>query len=128
MSIRWLAVRLELLGNILTFLAAIFCIVAPDRVNPSEVGLIISYSLSVTQVLNWLVRNTSDLESNVVAVERIREYTNDIEAEDDWVKQEVHLDEEWPDKGVIQFEQFAMRYRQVRFDSEFFLLGLKLPE
>jgi len=29
----------------------------------------------VTQTLNWLVRMTSELETNIVAVERIREYS-----------------------------------------------------
>lgn len=29
----------------------------------------------VTQTLNWLVRMTSDVETNIVSVERIKEYT-----------------------------------------------------
>lgn len=40
-----------------------------------DIGLSISYSLAVTQVMNWMVRNVSDLESNVVSVERIKEYS-----------------------------------------------------
>lgn len=31
--------------------------------------------LQVTQILNWLVRMTSELETNIVAVERVNEYT-----------------------------------------------------
>ena len=34
-----------------------------------EIGLSISYALSVTQVLNWMVRNFSEMESNIVSVE-----------------------------------------------------------
>ena len=30
----------------------------------------------VTQALNWLVRKSSDLEANVVAVERTKEYSD----------------------------------------------------
>lgn len=37
-------------------------------------GLMLSYALTVTTTLNWLVRMSSDLETNVVAVERIGEY------------------------------------------------------
>lgn len=38
------------------------------------VGLSISYSLQVTQSLNMMVRMTSELETNIVAVERTKEY------------------------------------------------------
>lgn len=31
--------------------------------------------LQVTQTLNWLVRMTSELETNIVAVERVSEYS-----------------------------------------------------
>ena len=31
--------------------------------------------VQVTQTLNWLVRITSELETNIVAVERIKEYS-----------------------------------------------------
>ena len=60
------------MGNFITFAAAIFVIIEADTIDPSQVGLIISYALSVTQVLNWLVRMTADVETNIVAVERIK--------------------------------------------------------
>ena len=47
---RWLAIRLELLGNLVTVGAALFIIVNPDVVTPAQVGLVITYSLNVTQV------------------------------------------------------------------------------
>jgi hypothetical protein len=31
-------------------------------------------TFQITQTLNWLVRMTSDVETNIVAVERIKEY------------------------------------------------------
>jgi len=34
-----------------------------------------SVCIQVTQTLNWLVRMTSELETNIVAVERIKEYS-----------------------------------------------------
>ena len=64
---RWLAIYLELLGNIVTAGAAIFVILNPGAVSPSEVGLVITYSLNITQVrklnlaltsyLHWIVRH-----------------------------------------------------------------------
>lgn len=48
---RWLAVRLEFIGNLITFAVAIFAMMS-DSVRPSEVGLVISNALTVTQVPN----------------------------------------------------------------------------
>ena len=39
-----------------------------------------SLTMQVTQALNWMVRMTSDLESNIVAVERTKEYS-EVESE-----------------------------------------------
>ena len=72
---RWLAIWLELLGNIVTLAAAFFVILSPSSFDPSQVGLVITYSLQITQTLNWLVRMTSDVETNIVGVERIKEYS-----------------------------------------------------
>lgn len=85
---RWLAVRLESLGAFVTFGSAIFILLFPESVDSSEVGLVITYSLSITQLLNWLVRMFSDLETNIVAVERIKEYSTGIESEAEWIVEE----------------------------------------
>ena len=108
---RWLAIRLEFIGNIITFAAAIFTIMKPDAVDPSEVGLIISYALSITQVLNWLVRMTSDVETNIVAVERVKEYSKAISMEASWDDGDTPPSA-WPEKGKVEFEKYAMRYRE----------------
>lgn len=55
MANRWLAVRLEAIGNVITFFAAIFTMLEPEAIGASEVGLVISYALNVTQTLTWLV-------------------------------------------------------------------------
>ena len=76
---RWIAIRLEFVGICVTFFAALFAVFGRDYpswgVSADEIGMSISYSLSITQILNWFVRMTSDLESNVVSVERIKEYS-----------------------------------------------------
>ena len=74
----WLAVRLEMVGTFIIFLAA-FCAVMEhskyggDETFAGAAGLSISFALSVTQSLNWSVRMSSDLEANMVAVERIEQ-------------------------------------------------------
>ena len=108
---RWLAVMLENLGNIITFAAAMFAVSDQNSIDPSQVGLVISYALNVTAVLNWLVRTTADVETNIVAVERLKEYS-EITQEASWGSQQQDKpSNEWPDTGAVTFEKYAMRYR-----------------
>ncbi|KAI4461008.1 atp-binding cassette sub-family c [Holotrichia oblita] len=82
MANRWLAVRLEMVGNLIILFAALFAVLSKDQ-TAGNVGLSVSYALQITQTLNWLVRMTSDVETNIVAVERVKEY-GETEQEAPW--------------------------------------------
>ncbi|KAK3859641.1 hypothetical protein Pcinc_034255 [Petrolisthes cinctipes] len=110
MANRWLAVRLEFIGNIMTFSAAMFAVAYRGNISGGIVGLSVSYALSVTQTLNWLVRMTSDVETNIVAVERIKEYT-ETPQEAAWEVPNKKPPKEWPEKGVVKFDKYSTRYR-----------------
>jgi ABC-type multidrug transport system fused ATPase/permease subunit len=73
---RWLAVRLEFLGSIIIFGAAIFAVVGvlygnKSYIDPGLVGLSVSYALSVTQALNWVIRSFCEIEVSVMMTECI---------------------------------------------------------
>lgn len=115
---RWLAFRLKLIGNLIVLFAAVFAVHSRDafRDSPGFVGLIMTYSLSLTQILNWLVRQSSDLEANAVSVERIEEYCQGKEemAEAVWrrpVNANPTLGDGWPERGALEFENVSVRYR-----------------
>uniref|UniRef100_A0A672LSW8 Canalicular multispecific organic anion transporter 1-like n=1 Tax=Sinocyclocheilus grahami TaxID=75366 RepID=A0A672LSW8_SINGR len=108
-SNRWLAMRLESLGNLVVFFSALFAVISRGSLNSGLVGLSISYALNVTQTLNWLVRMTSELETNIVAVERVREYA-EITNEAPWITANRPPDD-WPTGGNIHFENYKVRYR-----------------
>ncbi|XP_069548711.1 ATP-binding cassette sub-family C member 2 [Brachyistius frenatus] len=108
-SNRWLAIRLEFLGNLVVFFAALLAVISRKSLDSGLVGLSISYALNVTQTLNWLVRMTSELETNIVAVERVSEYT-ELENEAKWVT-DTRPPEKWPQAGRLQFENYKVRYR-----------------
>jgi ABC-type multidrug transport system fused ATPase/permease subunit len=72
---RWIAIRLEFLGYSIVFLSAIFAVISRRTLSPGITGLVLSYSLNITSILGFLVRCSTDLEINMVSVERCLEYT-----------------------------------------------------
>ncbi|GMT07512.1 hypothetical protein PENTCL1PPCAC_29686 [Pristionchus entomophagus] len=113
---RWLAVRLELVGNLIVLFAAMAAawFKGSDGLTAGLVGLSVSYALNITQTLNWAVRMTSELETNIVAVERINEYAGqDIEDQRPGLPgARQPADSEWPRDGAISLVDLRMRYRE----------------
>ncbi|KAJ7390661.1 Multidrug resistance-associated protein 1 [Desmophyllum pertusum] len=108
---RWLALRLEFIGAAILFFASLFAVIARETIGPGLVGLSVAYALQITGSLNWMVRQSSEMETNIVAVERIKEYTA-IPREADWVIPSHRPPDEWPHQGRIEIERFDLRYRE----------------
>ncbi|XP_064001683.1 ATP-binding cassette sub-family C member 2 [Pogoniulus pusillus] len=108
-SNRWLAIRLEFVGSLVIFFSALLAVISKGTLEGGIVGLSVSSALNVTQTLNWLVRTSSELETNIVAVERVYEYMR-VKTEAPWVT-EKRPPHGWPSKGTIQFVDYQVRYR-----------------
>ncbi|XP_030343631.1 canalicular multispecific organic anion transporter 1 [Strigops habroptila] len=108
-SNRWLAIRLEFVGSLVVFFSALLAVISKGSLQGGIVGLSISSALNVTQTLNWLVRTSSELETNIVAVERVHEYMK-VKNEAPWVT-EKRPPRGWPSKGEIRFVDYKVRYR-----------------
>ncbi|XP_072850142.2 multidrug resistance-associated protein 1 isoform X1 [Pogona vitticeps] len=108
-SNRWLAVRLEFLGNLMVFFAAVLTVFAGRKMDSATVGLSISYALNITQSLNFWVRKTCEIETNGISIERVCEYSK-LEKEAPWILSK-RPPAGWPGEGVIQFVNYQVRYR-----------------
>jgi ABC-type multidrug transport system fused ATPase/permease subunit len=109
---RWLAVRLEFLGSIIILGAALFAVLGvlygSSYIDAGLVGLSVSYALNITQALNWVIRSYCEIETNIVSVERIKEY---IDLPTEKYNAARSVDPMWPEKGLIEFRDYATRYR-----------------
>uniref|UniRef100_A0A4W5REG2 ABC-type glutathione-S-conjugate transporter n=1 Tax=Hucho hucho TaxID=62062 RepID=A0A4W5REG2_9TELE len=110
-SDQWLGVRIEFIGNCIVLFAALFAVIGKNELNPGLVGLSVSYALMVTMSLNWMVRMTSDLESNIVAVERVKEYS-ESKTEAPWEVEDKKPSPDWPSQGKVEFLDYSVRYRE----------------
>ena len=113
---RWLAIRLELCGNLILFFTTVFVVFNRDSFqhHPGIAGLTLTYALNLTQTLNWIVRMTSEMETNIVSVERIDEYCENP-TEREWTRPEDAvpvLEPNWPSNGKIEFDKYSVRYRE----------------
>ncbi|TMS33172.1 hypothetical protein L596_000941 [Steinernema carpocapsae] len=66
--------------------------------------------ISITEVMNFAVRRVSELQTNIVSVKRLKEYSETpIEAE--WVLSDSSLPKGWPIDGLIELVGYSTRYR-----------------
>ncbi|KAG0078619.1 Multidrug resistance-associated protein 1 [Linnemannia elongata] len=109
-SRRWLDVQLRILSTIVLLCAALFAVLQRDSMDPSLVGLTLSFALTITEEVTSLVRNFCDLQNQLVGLERIIEYT-DLKTEAP-VTTDVLLPANWPSEGRISFKNYSTRYRE----------------
>ena len=107
----WLSLRLDFVGNIVVFFCALFAVLQRDRLDPGTTGLAVTYALSMSAMLNWLVQCTSFIETEIVSLERVKEYSNN-ETEAEWESKEKQRPPiDWPSRGEVEFQNYATRYR-----------------
>lgn len=71
----------------------------------------ITYSLNVSQTLNWLVRMSAEFETNITSAERIEEYCN-TPHEAEWSIEASKPSSNWPEQGHIVLDDYSVKYRQ----------------
>ena len=106
---RWLSVRLDAIGNLLVFTTGILVVTSRFNVSPSIGGLVLSYILSIVQMIQFTVRQLAEVENAMVSTERLYYYGTELDEEPPLHMKDVP--ESWPQNGEIVFNDVQMRYR-----------------
>lgn len=107
---RWLAFRIDLAGALVSSFSAMFVVINAKTIDPGAAGLALSYAITFTQNVLWLVRLYAANEQNMNSVERLQEYI-DIEQEAPAKVPDNAPAANWPSQGSVQFVGYSTSYR-----------------
>lgn len=107
---RWLALRVDVAGALVAFFSGVFVILSVGKIDAGAAGLSLTYAVTFTENVLWLVRLYSANEQNMNSVERVKEYL-DIEQEAKAVIPETQPASNWPSNGAVRFINYSTRYR-----------------
>jgi ABC-type multidrug transport system fused ATPase/permease subunit len=107
---RWLSIRYNVLGSLLTFMAGIFILWNLDRIDAGLAGLSLSFAMAFAKQIMWSVRYYAEFEMGLNSIERVCEFLE--------VNQEAAAIIEprppasWPHNGNIKVENLLVKYSQ----------------
>ncbi|KAI9832491.1 MAG: hypothetical protein M1838_005641, partial [Thelocarpon superellum] len=107
---RWLAFRVDIVGALVAFFAGAFVISSVGRIDAGAAGLSLTYAVTFTENVLWLVRLYAINEQNMNSVERVKEYL-DVQQEAKAIVPERRPPGNWPSKGAVEFSKYTTRYR-----------------
>ncbi|XP_068611090.1 LOW QUALITY PROTEIN: ATP-binding cassette sub-family C member 9 [Brachionichthys hirsutus] len=104
---RWLEVRTDYLGAVIVLAAAGASIWNSLR---GQVGLGLTYALTVTNYLNWVVRSLADLEVQMAAVKKVNGFLSTESENYEGSMDTSQVPENWPENGEIKIQDLCVRY------------------
>lgn len=111
---RWLSMRLQTISSSIMFFTALLAVVTlggKHPILPSILGFVMTYSMSITYILNSLVRIWAEMQAGGVAIERIIEYC-DLPSEAPMIIEDKRPQDSWPAHGVVKFKKYSTAYRK----------------
>eukprot|EP00798_Chlamydomonas_sp_ICE-L_P022324 gene22324-29400_t len=125
---RWIGFRLDLIATTTLFAASLLAMVMRDSVSVALLGLALAYVLQLTGLMQWMVRQSAEVENNMTALERLLDYTR-LEQEPPNVGEKGGNAPPvgWPSSGALAYEGVSATYRPglppVLVDISFTLAG-----
>ena len=115
----WLKVRLDLIAAVIVGTSTVLAVGCQHAglfsLSPGALGLLVSYALSVAQLLTQIVQASSTAANKMNSVERVKAYSAHTNHEQ-WETTNQPLSQSiqgghWPSKGRVQLKGLQLRYR-----------------
>uniref|UniRef100_A0A8D1KAD6 ATP-binding cassette sub-family C member 12 n=1 Tax=Sus scrofa TaxID=9823 RepID=A0A8D1KAD6_PIG len=122
-ALRWFALRMDVLMNIVTFAVALLVTLSFSSISASSKGLSLSYIIQLSGLLQVCVRTGTETQAKFTSVELLREYILTCVPECSRPLKVGTCPPDWPSRGEITFRDYQMRYRD---NTPLVLKGLNL--
>ena len=110
MTQRWLGIRLEFLGSIISLFTALFGVIFSSTAEAALVGLSLAYAIQITSSLNFSVRQAAEVEVNANSIERLHHYARNLDQEAPYKRDDNKPKDSWPEQGCIEVENLEIKY------------------
>ncbi|KAG0222133.1 Multidrug resistance-associated protein 1 [Actinomortierella wolfii] len=108
---RWLQLMLEILSNVIVTFIALMAVIQRNSASAGIFAIVFSQIPSFTTLVQRFMNTYCQLETNVVSVERLKEYS-ELPSEARDVIPDSKTDDSWPQQGAISFHNYSTRYRE----------------
>ncbi|KAK9487533.1 hypothetical protein V1527DRAFT_460806 [Lipomyces starkeyi] len=106
---RWMCYRTDISGGLVSFFAGVFVMLSRNKIDSGLAGLILTYAISFTENMFWVVLLYATNEMNMNSVERIDEFLA-IEQEAPDIVPDHRPPPNWPSSGAISVTDLSLRY------------------
>uniref|UniRef100_A0A8D3CIJ7 Multidrug resistance-associated protein 4 n=1 Tax=Scophthalmus maximus TaxID=52904 RepID=A0A8D3CIJ7_SCOMX len=108
MTSRWFALCLDSLCSVFITFTTFACIFLRDGLGAGQVGLVLTYAVTLLGNFQWTVRQSAEVENMMTSVERVVEYTQ-LKSEASWETQK-RPPPDWPSRGMVMFKRVNFSY------------------
>ncbi|KAL4220738.1 Multidrug resistance-associated protein 4 [Mactra antiquata] len=109
-SSRWLAIRLDWLCAMFVTAVSFCCVLAAGSLNAGLVGLSMTYAMTLMGMFQWGVRQSAEVENQMISVERVLDYARLPSEAELEVNNEDKPPQDWPQNGEISARGASLRY------------------
>ncbi|KAL1513293.1 hypothetical protein ABEB36_002717 [Hypothenemus hampei] len=105
-TMRFFTFCLDIFGSMFMSGLILYFLIFSEGVTAGEVGLAISQSLVLSQLLQYAIRQVTEVENTMTSVERVLEYS-DVQVE----PQDGQVLTDWPTSGTIEYNNVSLTYK-----------------
>ncbi|KAJ2373352.1 hypothetical protein IW150_003667 [Coemansia sp. RSA 2607] len=107
---RWLCTRIEFSGCIVAFSTTMLILLTLDSIDAALAGFVLMYAISFSDNMLWFIRNYSECEISMNAVERVNQYLRVEQEAAAFAPPERRPPSSWPSSGAVEVSDLVVEY------------------